>query len=163
MGDVGEQIFKLMPARQVAWILAGALATWGGLWLLIAALKPLTVDPTPPPAGFFLAMLPVVLLVAAGPIWGLGGTLVVTTTPGRVVVRHDRPGRRGTPLSVAIRGGARPQFAVERMRSRRNRNYGVLLVSGGDGFEPTGVMAGFELLTGIAAELNGQASAGPPA
>jgi hypothetical protein len=152
MGDAGEHRFTLMPARGVAWIVLAVVLTWGGLWLVIATLAPYTARPAPVPAGFFLAMLPVVLLLAVGPAWGLGGTLVVTTEPGRLLVRRDRPFRRGTPVVITVPPGARLDFAVERMRGR-NRNYGMLRVSAGQSLTRIDEMAGFTVLSEIAATL----------
>ncbi len=155
MGDAAEHRFTLIPARQAARIVLAAVATWGGLWLLIEVLRPYTADPGPPLKGFFLAMLPVALLLAAGPAWGLGGTLVVTMEPGRVLVRRDRPGRRGRPFVLVVPAGARPHFAVERMRGR-NRSQGVLLMSTGGAITRVEEVAGFSTLSEIAATLNGQ-------
>jgi len=154
MGDAAEHKFTLMPARTVAWIGFAVLMTWGGLWLLIAVLGPLTAHPEPPPTGFFLAMLPVVLLLLIGPAWGLGGTLVVTREPGRVLVRRDRPGRRGKPVVIMVPPGARLNFGVDRMRGR-SRNYGMLLVAAGQSLTRIDEMAGFARLSEIAATLNG--------
>lgn len=154
MGDVAEHKFTLMPARTVAWIGFAGLMTWGGLWLLVAVLGPLTARPEPPPTGFFLAMLPVVLLLLMGPVWGLGGTLVVTMEPGRALVRRDRPGRPGKPVVIVVPPGARLNFGVDRMRGR-NRNHGMLLVAAGQSLTRIDEMAGFSRLSEIAATLNG--------
>lgn len=155
MGDAAEHRFTLMPARQVAWIVFAALVTWGGLWLTIAVLRPLTAKPGPPPTGFFLAMLPLMPLLAAAPAWGLGGTLVVAIEPGRVLVRRDRPGRRGRSFALMIPPGARPCFAVERMRGRY-RKQGMLVVSAGDALLRVEEVAAFTTLSEIAATLNRQ-------
>jgi hypothetical protein len=150
-----EHEFGLLPRRHAAKLLLVVLATWAAVWLLIAALKPLTVDPRPPPAGFFVAMLPLMLLVACGPMWGLGGTLIVTRAPDRLVVRRDRPGRRGEPVVVPLRPDAAPRFSAQQLQHRKQRDQGVLYVDV-DGRTTRLVDTALYLeLVRIAAELNG--------
>lgn len=154
MTDDREHRFQLLPRRQVAAILLALLATWAGIWLLLALLTPLTADPKPVPPGFFLAMLPLLLLVAAGPIWGLGGTLVVTFHPDRLVVRRDRPGKPGAPLVVPLPPGARVLFCVQRPTRRKQRNQGILHVEVDGRLNRLADTAAHDVFTAIAATLN---------
>jgi hypothetical protein len=143
-----ERTFSLLRWQHAAYTLAGLLAFWAGFWLLSV----LTQGHLP--AGFFLAMAPVLALTLAAQYWGLGGRLVIEVQPGLVRARRDRWPVRGKVIEVRGAAGDRPAFVVERLTLKRFYPQGQLFVELGGKRTPLVSYAEYRPLAEIAAELN---------
>jgi hypothetical protein len=72
----------------------------------------------------FVALWPVVLLISLGPLWGLGGWLIVTASPGRLSARRTRVGWNKENV-LAFPTAERPTIELRRLGGRY-RHQGVL-------------------------------------
>jgi|GEM_PF-4024330 len=77
--------------------------------------------------GFFLAMVPLMMLITLGPIWGLGGHIVVRARADGLGVARVRVLHR-SERNVAFAAGVRPTIALDRLGGRYKRQ-GVLSVT----------------------------------
>jgi hypothetical protein len=72
----------------------------------------------------FVALWPVVLLISLGPLWGLGGWLIVTASPGRLSARRTRLGWNKEHV-LAFPPTERPTIGLRRLGGRY-QHQGVL-------------------------------------
>jgi hypothetical protein len=103
--------------------------------------------------AFFLYAAPLLALVMLGPVWGLGGRLIVSVTRDQVSVRRDRWLRRGRPLELPRSPGGTVRFTATRGHGRYKRQGD--LVAEIDGKSTIVVKAGFYgVLDRIARDLD---------